>query len=288
MPERSCNQASSADTISSMSDYSEELSIQASISAEVDSLVASGAFEASAGYNKFSQDVASTESYRFQMTSYCLRFKAGLNKQGQKALPDFLTRAAQLDKLKSNGCAGTMVSAQSVNDVEEGLNPSTSTAHCAPTAPTGTAAPTEDAIAVCAAMATEAACFGTCAWTGAPTMVCEDNAQYAKWELLFHDFGTHYIDNLHLGGKMIFQIDSTVTASPPPLPPTTPNPNPRRMLHPAPITLGAPRTQCYVPHAPPVSAWSQTWSHTPSRFSPSRSPQNSGQWRTFQTGHRER
>ena len=195
MPAKSCNQASSSQTISSSSDYESSLSAQASVEAGVDTAFASGSFKASAGMNSFKKDVLDSDSYRFEMISYCIQWKAGLNRPtnltspGYKPVSEFVKRARELPKISDHDgslCAGPMVPAPYE-------------------APSGSEVQNMDGTTNAAAAPSSSGAEAEMP----QNMVCDDSEAYQKWEQFFKDFGTHFIHYVEGGGKMIFQIDVT-------------------------------------------------------------------------------
>ena len=252
MPAKSCNQASTSSTISTSSDYESSLSQQASVEAGVDTAFASGAFKASAGMNSFKKDVLDSDSYRFEMISYCLIYKAGLNKPenltkpGYKPVSEFAKRAQELPTLTHDThCAGTMVPAPYRAPSSTGtcaVKAAGTNANCAAatTSATCTTASTAGGVTgagnkcVFTSNPSDAVLSmdGTAAPASTPTasatatasnesnrtqaMICNDGDAYQKWERFFKDFGTHFIHYIEAGGKMIFQIDvtsSSITSS---------------------------------------------------------------------------
>ncbi|KAA0173151.1 hypothetical protein FNF27_05375 [Cafeteria roenbergensis] len=109
LPEYSCHMSSTAVEISSESDYQKSLEVDASLEVGYQSPVPTGgnaSFSASAGFGRFSQEVAAKGSERFQMTSYCLQFVAGFNKgAGQKLEPveHFAALAREVGQSKEEG-----------------------------------------------------------------------------------------------------------------------------------------------------------------------------------------
>merc|ERR1711871_25857 len=78
-PETACRRASSSKAQSTMSEYESSLSAEASVSASGGGYGVEASFQASAGYESFSSEVASSDSERFEMTSFCFTHVAGLN-----------------------------------------------------------------------------------------------------------------------------------------------------------------------------------------------------------------
>ena len=108
MPETSCNQASSATSSSTMDDYEKELSVEVGVSAGYDGGVGSAAFSASVGSESFEKNVAQQDKERFEMKSFCLKYKAGLNKgptANIRPTPYFAERLLELPRLPKNSCS---------------------------------------------------------------------------------------------------------------------------------------------------------------------------------------
>merc|ERR1711871_1310675 len=78
-PETACRRASSSKAQSTMSEYESSLSAEASVSASGGGYGVEASFQASAGYESFASEVASSDSERFEMTSFCFTHVAGLN-----------------------------------------------------------------------------------------------------------------------------------------------------------------------------------------------------------------
>jgi hypothetical protein len=148
--------------------------------------------------NSFKKDVLDSDSYRFEMISYCIQWKAGLNRPtnlaspGYKPVSEFVKRARELPKISDQEgipCAGHLIPAPYAA-------PSGSEVHTMDDT-TNAAAPSSSG--------SEAEANGEMA----QNMVCDDSEAYQKWEVFFKDFGTHFIHYIEGGGKMIFQIDVT-------------------------------------------------------------------------------
>eukprot|EP00947_MAST-08B_sp_MAST-8B-sp1_P006413 g6413.t1 len=85
-PKTSCAHASSASESSTMSEYEAEASASCSTATSVEaegggwgvSVSASAAFSGSQGYNSYKNDVVGQEKTRVSMTSYCIKYTAGL------------------------------------------------------------------------------------------------------------------------------------------------------------------------------------------------------------------
>merc|ERR1711871_488737 len=106
-PETACRRASSSKEQSTMSEYESSLSTEASVEASGGGYGVEASFQASAGYESFSSEVASSNSERFEMTSFCFTHVAGLN-QGptDKLKPHsyFEEWASTLPKVPSDKC----------------------------------------------------------------------------------------------------------------------------------------------------------------------------------------
>jgi hypothetical protein len=92
---------------STMSEYESSLAVEASVHGSGSGYGVEASFEASAGYDSFSKDVAETNSERFEMTSFCFTSVAGLN-EGETAVlkpTQYLAEvAAKLPKVKATKC----------------------------------------------------------------------------------------------------------------------------------------------------------------------------------------
>merc|ERR1711871_1009237 len=106
-PETACRRASSSKQQSTMSEYEESLSAEASVSAGGGGYGVEASFEASAGYDSFESEVASTDSERFEMTSFCYTAAAGLRTGDAAELKPtayFAKMASKLPKMRRSKC----------------------------------------------------------------------------------------------------------------------------------------------------------------------------------------
>merc|ERR1711968_267617 len=106
-PETACRRASSSKQQSTMSEYEESLSAEASVSAGGGGYGVEASFEASAGYDSFESEVASTDSERFEMTSFCYTSTAGLrtgDAADLKPTAYFAKMASKLPKMRRSKC----------------------------------------------------------------------------------------------------------------------------------------------------------------------------------------
>jgi hypothetical protein len=289
LPETSCNMASAASESSTMSDYTSELEVAASVSAGYDGVGGSASFSASAGYQSFASNVVNKEGSQYSLRSYCVKYKAGLNRgpakdTGIHPVASFETRAKALPQVPScdgdascvyvkhtkggnyltftkqgdnwvagltktkgpesmfsfnlNGDADSLTHATSGKalhvtidasgipkkvgasddkmhkfrfDKTKGSITCTNCQKSVPIASTSSkAAQPGNPIAVHIAVKSGAVVAAAGQDTGAkPRWIIETvdtSAQNKLWLDFFRDYGTHFIDEVHLGGKMIFQM----------------------------------------------------------------------------------
>merc|ERR1711871_1675448 len=107
VPETSRNHAQTSTHTTTMEEYEKELSMSASVSAGYEGGVASAAFSASVGSESFQSDVVEQEKERYEMTSYCLKYRVGLNNGNNSNVvgtPYFQAKAKALPKVEVNEC----------------------------------------------------------------------------------------------------------------------------------------------------------------------------------------
>ena len=100
LPEHACHHSAQATMESTMTDYSKNLEVDASLSMEGSYKAVTGGFSLSQGYRNFNQEVVSEESERFMYKSYCLQFLFGIKPDvgagGLKGTQSFQTAVASL------------------------------------------------------------------------------------------------------------------------------------------------------------------------------------------------
>ncbi|CRG99444.1 membrane attack complex, putative [Plasmodium relictum] len=91
--EISCNRSENESEISSMSEYTKELSVDASIGASYGLF---GSFSASTGYKSVSNTISKKKFRMFMLKSYCFKYMASLSQYSQWKLTDQFVRAISL------------------------------------------------------------------------------------------------------------------------------------------------------------------------------------------------
>ncbi|SBS86015.1 perforin-like protein 3, putative [Plasmodium ovale] len=91
--EISCNRSENESEISSMSEYTKELSVDASIGASYGLF---GSFSASTGYKSVSNTISKKKFRMFMLKSYCFKYMASLSQYSQWKLSDQFVRAISL------------------------------------------------------------------------------------------------------------------------------------------------------------------------------------------------
>ncbi|VUZ94853.1 membrane attack ookinete protein, putative [Plasmodium vivax] len=91
--EISCNRSENESEISTMSEYTKELSVDASIGASYGFF---GSFSASTGYTSVSNTIAKKKFRLFMLKSYCFKYMASLSQYSQWKLSDQFVRAISL------------------------------------------------------------------------------------------------------------------------------------------------------------------------------------------------
>ena len=101
-PEQSCSRATEAQQMSSKYEYENALAVDVSVDAGADFGAFSAGFSLSTSMESFSKNVLDTNSERFELVSYCLRYRAGFNNlpgNGLEAVPYFEEQAKLLPKV---------------------------------------------------------------------------------------------------------------------------------------------------------------------------------------------
>ncbi|ANQ07329.1 Uncharacterized protein PCOAH_00016870 [Plasmodium coatneyi] len=91
--EISCNRSENESEISTMSEYTKELSVDASVSASYGFF---GSFSASTGYTSVSNTISKKKFRLFMLKSYCFKYMASLSQYSQWKLSDQFVRAISL------------------------------------------------------------------------------------------------------------------------------------------------------------------------------------------------